>query len=78
MIPFSELQMIQAGLSAKKGAYVGVTVFSHCYPANGRIETNYTFYMYSKTVEFKTAQELRAYMENLLTPAVDAGVELEG
>jgi hypothetical protein len=76
---FSELSELAEKVRKKTGEYTSVSIISNHFES-GNTETEYTFYRETFThgsIRFKTVQELRAHMENLLTPPIDEGVEIE-
>ena len=78
MIPFSELTELAGKLIVQLNHYVSIGIEYSGYP--GTESTLYYKYYDAKirkTAGFNTAQELKAYMENILNPPVDAGVEVE-
>ena len=73
---FAEIEKLAYALRDKRKKYVSVSVVRHSY-FDGSSETEYKFYIDGqRTIFFKTAQELRAHMENILNPPADEGVEL--
>ncbi len=71
---FKTLQKLANKCRVELGEYVSIHVE---HSVHSEPETLYTFYSESGgNSYFKTAQELKAYMEEILNPAADEGVEV--
>ena len=77
MIPFSELTELVDKVAAKLNNYVAIDVeYSNNNDEIKRLR--YSFYKaVTPHIYFKSVQELMSYMENILNPPVDEGVEVE-
>ena len=74
---FDELAKLADKVARKTDEYVSISVIYNNFPSGTR-ETVYTFYREKgkSSKSFKTAQDLKVYMENILNPVADEGIEL--
>ena len=76
---FEELLKLAEEIRGLKGDSVSIEVEGWAYnrKADGGIETQYKYYTpRGGIVPFDTAQDLKTYMENILKPVPDEGVEV--
>ena len=73
----SEINDLCDRLSKKLEAYTSITISRHSHLVGP--ENDYSFYCETgkELHYFKTAQELKAHMENLLNPQDDEDIDLE-
>ena len=72
---FDELVEMANRIVEKTGNYTSVVVEYDKHP-NGSHCLEYRFYQPSKINKFKTVRELKCYIENILNPATDEGVDI--
>jgi len=75
---FSELEKLCDDIRDKLKCYVSISVSRDSY-SHTESETKYNFYTEraSRTLNFKTSQDLRAHMESLLNPPADEGITID-
>ena len=72
---FKDLVEMSDRIVEKTGNYTSVVIEYDKHP-NGSHDLEYRFYQPPKINKFKTVQELKSYMENILSPVADEGIEL--
>jgi len=72
---FEELVKIADRIVEKTGKYTSVAIEYDKHP-NGSHELEYKFYQPSGINKFKTAQELKYHMENIISPLTDEGIDI--
>ena len=72
---FDELVEMANRIVEKTDNYTSVVVEYDKHP-NGSHNLEYRFYQPTKINKFKTVQELKSYMENILNPVADEGVDI--
>ena len=74
---FDELTKLADKVAKNIDEYVSIGVIYNNFPSGTR-ETRYTFYRERGTSSkiFNTAQDLKAFMENILNPVADEGIDI--
>ena len=74
---FKELQDLANTVADKLKEYVSVGVSYDNHPHTKELVYEFYHEKGPNTLKFKTVQNLKAHMENILNPPVDEGVELD-